>query len=226
MKTVPTATAQPVGEHESGAQPDQRHAFVRMAKAGDAGLGRLVEAVAAILVVSEVILLGAGTAARYVFSKPFPWSDELASLLFIWLAVLGSVIALRRSEHMRLTAFIQNVRADRRAWLDALALMLVSAVLLAMLVPSYEHFVELRIGFSPVIGISEGWRGAAVFVGIALMLLTALQRLVLLASPRQILGSLAIVGMLVALLTWFAPALEDVGNANLILFFVVLLFLF
>ena len=51
---------------------------------------------AAILVVVEVVVLFAGVLARYVFQAPLIWSDELASILFLWLAMLGSVIALQR----------------------------------------------------------------------------------------------------------------------------------
>ena len=56
----------------------------------------------------------AGVVARYVFHSPLVWSDELASILFLWLAMLGAVVALRRGEHMRMTALVS-------AWRDALA---------------------------------------------------------------------------------------------------------
>ena len=41
---------------------------------------------------------------RYVFHRPPVWSDELAGILFLWLAMLGSVIAFQRGDHMRMTA--------------------------------------------------------------------------------------------------------------------------
>ncbi len=47
-------------------------------------------------------MLSAGVFARYALNRPLVWSDELASALFLWLAMLGSVLALGRSEHMRL----------------------------------------------------------------------------------------------------------------------------
>ena len=81
----------------------------------DKGLGYVVEAAAAVIVVAELVLLGAATTARYVFNSPFTWSDELATILFVWLAVLGAVVALRRGEHMRLTAFVRNLSPAWRA---------------------------------------------------------------------------------------------------------------
>lgn len=187
----------------------------------DRGFTVLTEATAAVLVVAEAVLLGSSTISRYVFSHPFPWVDELASLLFIWLAVLGAVVALRRGEHMRLTAFIRDMEPARRAWLDAIAMMLTAAVLLAMIGPAWEHFEDLSIGKSPVMDISEGWRGGAVLVGIVLMFLTALQTLARVARPRHIVAALLLVAAATGLLAWFAPALEEMGNSNLILFFVI-----
>ena len=74
----------------------------------------LVEIPAAILVVAEVAVLLSGIVARYVFHAPLIWSDELASILFLWLAMLGAVVALRRGEHMRMTAIVGMARPQRR----------------------------------------------------------------------------------------------------------------
>ena len=186
----------------------------------DGVIGTLTEAAAAALVVAETVLLGASTTARYVFSNPLTWSDELASILFLWLAMLGAVIALRRGEHMRLTAFIRNMRPERRAWLEAVALMLVSAVLLALILPSYEHLDERSMGLSPVLQISEGYRSAAMLVGIILMLITALDKLLRDCTGPQIGAALAFVVIAVGVLYWLGPVFEDMGNTNLLIFFV------
>ena len=59
-------------------------------------LAALTEFPAAVLVALESLILFAGVISRYVFNSPLTWSDELASILFLWLAMLGAVIALRR----------------------------------------------------------------------------------------------------------------------------------
>src|SRR5206468_2191359 len=55
----------------------------------DNALGWITEVPAAILVVAEIVILFAGVVSRYVFNQPLTWSDELASILFLWLAMLG-----------------------------------------------------------------------------------------------------------------------------------------
>ena len=64
-------------------------------------LALATEIPAAVLVSIEILVLLAGVVSRYVFNQPLTWTDELASILFLWLAMLGAVIALRRDEHMR-----------------------------------------------------------------------------------------------------------------------------
>src|SRR6201986_5241106 len=64
-------------------------------------LGSTVAAVAALLVVAEIVVLFSGVSARYLFHKPLIWSDELAGILFLWLAMLGAWLAFPRGGHIR-----------------------------------------------------------------------------------------------------------------------------
>ena len=84
-------------------------------------IGRSVEALAAVLIVVEVGILLAAVIARYWLDTPLVWSDEVASLLFLWLAVLGAVIAFRRGEHMRMTALVARLSPSGQALADTLA---------------------------------------------------------------------------------------------------------
>src|SRR5450830_2139040 len=87
----------------------------------DATLGRLVEVSAALLVVADICVLFWGVVARFMLHRPLVWSDELASMLFLWLAMLGAVVALRRSEHMRMTALVSRMTTARREFFEMLA---------------------------------------------------------------------------------------------------------
>src|SRR6476469_6761877 len=103
------------GEHEAGGEqaaelPETSGAsgggWFNGALKAESYLGRCVELLAALLIVAEILILFAGVISRYFLQMPLVWSDELASLLFLWLATLGAVVALRRNEHMRMTAFV------------------------------------------------------------------------------------------------------------------------
>lgn len=74
-------------------------------------------------VIGEVGILFTGVTARFAFNRPLTWADELASITFLWLAMLGAVLALGRGEHMRMTALVDRVAPRTRAVLESAALM-------------------------------------------------------------------------------------------------------
>jgi tripartite ATP-independent transporter DctM subunit len=160
--------------------------------------------------------------ARYVFHAPLVWTDELASILFLWLAMLGSVIALQRSEHMRLTAVIAGMSRAARARTEALA-STAEAVFLVMLIPSaWDYASDQWFIETPALGMPDTYRAMAILVGALLMVVTALSRLLRLSWKDAAFGVL-VVAMLAGVLHVAGPALQTLGNWNLVLFFVLLL---
>src|SRR3954463_14066311 len=149
----------------------------RLAARVSSVFARLVEVPAAGLGGGEIVVLFAGILARYVFHAPIVWSDELAGMLFLWLAMLGAVIAFQRGEHMRMTAIVGMLGPRARAFLDVVAVAAPLAFLLLVLHPAYEFAADEIYVTTPALEIANSWRAAALPVGIALMLLVALLRL-------------------------------------------------
>jgi tripartite ATP-independent transporter DctM subunit len=185
-------------------------------------LGSTVAAIAALLVVAEIIVLFTGVSARYFFQRPLIWSDELAGILFLWLAMLGAVVAFQRGEHMRMTAFVGKVEPRKRAFFDVLAIAAPLAFLVLVLHPAYEFASDEAFVSTPALDISNLWRAAALPVGLGLMLLIALLRL--LSSGNWQLGASAVGVVTVVGVALYAlsPVLIRLGNLNLLIFFVAL----
>jgi TRAP-type C4-dicarboxylate transport system permease small subunit len=173
----------------------------------EARVGAAVEAAAALLVVAEVAILFAGVVSRYVLHRPLLWSDELASILFLWMAMLGAVVALRRGEHMRMTAIVGMVSPPVRAFLDVLAIAAALAFLALIVYPAYEFAHDEMVITTPALEITNAWRAAALPVGSALMLVVALMRLLEAGSWRLIAGSLAVIGVAIGILLVLQPVL-------------------
>jgi len=188
------------------------------------GLNRALKPVvavpAALLVVAEVIVLFVGIISRYVLHAPIVWSDELAGILFLWLAMLGSVVAFQRAEHMRMTAIIGMIRPEGRLFLDVFATAASLAFLLLVIHPAYEFAADEVFVTTPALGIVNTWRAAALPVGIGLMLIVASLRLAATANVKHLVAAVAAVGVLVAILALLAPVLKPLGNLNLLIFFV------
>ena len=186
----------------------------------DARLGRLVEIPAALLVLVEMAVLLSGVVARYVFRHPLVWSDELASTLFLWLAMLGSVVALRRNEHMRMTALVARASPKSRAFLEVLAIAVPIAFLAVMIYPGFDYANEEGYVTTPGLGISGTWAAAAFPAGAALMLVTALLRLARVADLALAASAAGLVAALGVGFYALGPVLHDLGNLNLLIFFV------
>src|SRR6266702_4719613 len=183
-------------------------------------LGLIVEIPAAILVVAEIVILFAGVVARYGLHRPLIWSDELASILFLWLAMLGAAVAFRRAEHMRMTAVVANAKPAIRAYLDLIATAAALAFLVMIAWPACEYAYEESFITTPALQIPNIWRAAALPVGIGLMALFGFLRLARAGDLRVILGAVLSVAVLIGRYWLAQPWLRPLGNFNLIIFFV------
>ncbi|NEU98072.1 TRAP transporter large permease subunit [Bradyrhizobium uaiense] len=175
---------------------------------------------AALLVIAEVIVLFVGIVSRYVLHTPIVWSDELAGILFLWLAMLGSVVAFQRAEHMRMTAIVGMIRPEARLFLDVFATAATFAFLLLVVRPAYEFAADEVFVTTPALGIVNTWRAAALPVGVGLMLVVATLRLAATANVKHLAAAIAAVGTLIGVLALLAPILKPLGNLNLLIFFV------
>jgi tripartite ATP-independent transporter DctM subunit len=208
-------------------QPSDPHGGLAQALPGrpllakiDRSLGWLVEVPAAALVLADIIVLLCGVVARFVFHNPLVWSDELASMIFLWLAMFGSVIALRRGEHMRMTALVSRLSPQRRALMEAVATAACLLFLAMVLWPSFGYATEEADITTPALSLSNAWRATALPVGLVLMTIFAALRLMRTATVRNAVSALLIV-VAIAIAFWLGrSAFDDLGKLNLLVFFV------
>ena len=183
-------------------------------------LGGGIEAIVALLITAEIGILLAGVVARYLLNTPLVWTDEAASLLFLWLASLGSVVALRRGEHMRMTALVAKASPQRRAWFDTVAIAATLAFLLMVVWPAFEFAAGEVIVTTPSLEISNAWRASALPVGLALMAVMAAIRLLKVGNWRRIASAFGTVALVSVVFYALGPVFKGLGNANLLIFFV------
>ncbi|MFM7801075.1 MAG: TRAP transporter large permease subunit, partial [Limnohabitans sp.] len=189
----------------------------------DRWLRLALEFAAACLIVIEIVILSLGVYWRYVLHKPLTWSDELASILFLWLAMIGATVAMMRQAHMRLTTLVDFLPANMRQITDALVLVLGFVFSTSLLVPAFLHIQDQWVILTPALEISDGLRTAAVGFGLLMMSWHALYQILVHPSKRALAISTAIVALIAVLLWMASPVLVVLGNANLILFFLLIL---
>ena len=185
-------------------------------------LGRMVEVPVAVLTALEVLILLAGVISRYLFHNPLVWSDELASILFLWLAMLGAVVAFRRGEHMRMSTLVASAPPRWRAFFEAFAAAVAIAFLALILHSSVEYAVDEAAVVTPAMEIPNIWRASAIPIGCALMLIFALLRLVRVGGLGQVILALLVIAAIGTGLWMLKPLFIAMGNYKLVVFFVFL----
>ncbi|HSZ89051.1 MAG TPA: TRAP transporter large permease subunit [Acetobacteraceae bacterium] len=197
-------------------------ALRRIAFLLDQAIGKTCEFVGALLVLAEVCILFAGVVSRYVLDSPLFWTDELANFLFLWLSMLGMVVALRRDGHMRLTTLANWVPPQWASWFAAVASLVVIAFVLEVLLPAAQYLDQQRYVELISLQISDGYRVVAIVVGISLAAIISLLRLLETTTVRSFSLALATVAGIAALLWLCQPLLLAMGFGSLIVFFVVI----
>lgn len=182
-------------------------------------LRRVVELLAAAAVVAEVVILFVGIVARAVFHQPLIWSDELASTLFLWLAMLGSALAVQRSCHMRLTFFVSRLSPRGQAWAETLAVGASAAFLAMVLHPALDYVQDQAFAQTPALGWSGSVRALAIPVGCAAGLMSCALRLAR-HDWRDIAGVISLIALIAFGCYLAAAPLTQMGQGALLVFFV------
>ncbi|KQU50065.1 hypothetical protein ASG72_18880 [Bosea sp. Leaf344] len=182
---------------------------------------RPIEIIASGLLILIIGVLLLGVVSRYLFSLPVIWVDEVTSISFLWLAMLGSAIAIDRNEHLRLTLFVGMMPPRLRDFVNSFALLVVATFLLAMIYPAIDYAREESFVTSPALGLSLSWRVSAIAFGIAAMFLLAIRHAIRTSRPADLLLSLAIIAA-IGLFCWFmAPLFKGLGYGNILIFLVI-----
>jgi tripartite ATP-independent transporter DctM subunit len=183
-------------------------------------LGRIVEPVVAAIIVAEIAILAGGVLARYVLHDALSWGDELAAILFLWMTMLGAVVAYRRSEHMRLTVLLRRVSPGTRAWLDVVCDVAILWFCALMIPASRTLMLSEWSDLTPALSLPRTYIIAAIATGLGLIAIIAILRL----ADRD-LRRVAVVALVAIALSFAGFALRDpigsLGNIDLVLFFVL-----
>ena len=179
-----------------------------------------LELLAAALVAGIALLLLGGVVSRYVFTLPVIWMDEAVSIAFIWLAMVGAILAVYRNEHLRLMLVVERLPPRARGHVQALALVSMAAVLLALIGPAASYAKEEWFIRTPALDIPNAFRVGALcfgFTGMLALVLAYARRSVPLAS---LIGATVVVGAICGLCWLLSPQLSKLGTLNLLIFLI------
>lgn len=181
-----------------------------------------LEFLSAALMVVIIVMLFIGVVARYVFSLPIVWIDEVVSLSFLWLAMLGTAIAMHRNEHLRLSLFLDMMPLKTRGFVHALALVAIVAFLIALIHPAIIYAQEEWFVKSPALNIPNTYRVSALAFGILAMLAILISYATKTVRKGDLLAAIIVACFFVVACWLGSTFLTELGLYNIIFFLVIL----
>ena len=179
-----------------------------------------IEVVCAALVTLIVALLLIGVVSRYVFSNPVIWIDEALSIAFLWVAMLGAVLAVDRNEHLRLSLFVEMLPPRLGRFVHTFALLVVASFLLFLLHPSLEYVKSEWAIRTPALDMPNGFRVSAIGISLALMLALVLRHAVATSSKIDLVLASGLIALIGGVCWLLSPTLQTLGTGNIPIFLV------
>jgi tripartite ATP-independent transporter DctM subunit len=122
-----------VAEASAGGRPAGRHWIM-------AALLRLSDAVAAILLAADLLVVCGSVLLRYLFNAPVEWADDVARGLMVGSSFFGAASALARSENLGVAFFADMLPAGLRSVVDSVSTLLVTVI------AAYVAFNAIKLG--------------------------------------------------------------------------------
>jgi tripartite ATP-independent transporter DctM subunit len=166
-----------------------------------------VEGATILVMAIEVAIVVASVFFRYVLNRPIAGSDEIATLVLVWLTFLGGAVAQRRRAHPSVSIFVQRLSPRALAYVEATT-RLVEVVFFAFVCWHSLRLFQVRLGEpSAGAGFDMGLYPAALLLGVGATVLFGLGQLG--ALPRRPL--LSVLGGALALTVLVGAAIQFAG---------------
>jgi TRAP-type C4-dicarboxylate transport system permease small subunit len=130
--------------------------------------------------------------SRYVLSSPTVWSEEFSLVVFVWVAMLGIAVAVRRGEHLTLDVasrmfskwpLATKILATLVTILVVVTLGIIAWACIQLLGPANrQSLAGIEVGLG--IPAKVSWAYAALPVGLGLAAVFSVERLALLLTNR------------------------------------------
>jgi tripartite ATP-independent transporter DctM subunit len=189
-----------------------------------AALLAVSDAIAAIMLAADLLVVCVSVALRYWFNAPVEWSDDVARGLMVGSSFFGAASALARGDNPGVQFFVERFPATVRAVLDSVAAVLMT------IIAGYVAFNAIKLG-----GLTRGQTTGSGLpleltfypMGVGALFMTVFALDVFRARPlRDMISGVIATALIVGLyLAWdhFAPdTVPSSGTLMLVGFFVTL----
>lgn len=124
--------------------------------------------------------------ARYVFSSPLTWSEELARYLFVWICFIGAGYGVRHHLHIEMEAIFKLFPKSGQIILQV-AQNLFAIIIFAYIMPGAIDYTAQQAGIdSPVLPIPMSFVVVSIPIGLVLLIIRLIIDTINIIRTRQI----------------------------------------
>lgn len=150
-------------------------------------LTRMLEWVVILLVAALVLDVLWGVCSRFVLASPSRWTEEIATMLLIWVSLLGAAVGFSRNEHLGVDYLVKKLDPAAQRLMTVVVQLLIIVFAAAAMVYGGSILVSKALDsgqLSPALGLRFGYVYLAVPLSGLFIIFFALEQIV-----RTVLGS-------------------------------------
>jgi TRAP-type transport system small permease protein len=118
---------------------------------------RGADAVGAGLFAAMLLVFLVQIAARFVFKRPLPWTDELAVVLYIWVILWAAAFMVRTRQHVMFDLVYHAVGARTQRAMQVAGALLIGVLAAWALPGSWDYVRFMAREGTPVLGLPFSW---------------------------------------------------------------------
>lgn len=122
-----------------------------------AGFQRLISGIGGGLFLALFVVFLVQIVARFGLSRPLPWTDELAVVLYVWVILWAAAFMVPAREHVVFDLVWNSVGPRARQAMAIAGHLLLGGLALAGLPATWDYVSFMRRESTPVLGIPFLW---------------------------------------------------------------------
>lgn len=125
-----------------------------------------------------VIFVFINAVLRYCFNSGWPVSEELGRFLFVWVTMLGTIIAYAQNKHVGVDLVVQKLNPKARRVVDIVGMLLITTILTLVTYGGIKYYLTVYKTPAPATGLPMGIMALAMLVCMLAMIGITLIRLI------------------------------------------------
>ncbi|MBS9476040.1 TRAP transporter small permease [Ancylobacter radicis] len=149
-------------------------------------LSWLVETAGVVLMAGLALLVLANATGRYFFASPLPWTEEVVSILLVWIAAIGVTLAAGRGALVGCEILTSRLR-PRQARTLGRAISFVSALMMLIVAwYAWRYMGVFGRDTTPLLDIPKSWLSGGLLAAALGMAMAFLYRTIMPQDPDRL----------------------------------------